>query len=138
MGKVRKKRTGDAKRATRDERSDHGKHLLWSKGNVKGLRDRYGTLEHVENGLVAGLDGYDASGCREESLVLYEVSSTKIRANANVLDESCRFHHCLDIYQDTRKVERTARQWRGAKVGDELLFTKKKKVCSEEKSDKVI
>ena len=98
-------RTGNAEITTTDERSRDGENLLGKQGNVEGLGDGGGTREHVQDRLVARLDGQDGCGSREDGRVPHEMRSTRIRADSDVLDKTRDGYHGRDVSEHAGEVE---------------------------------
>src|SRR5579863_7718489 len=81
---ARKVRTLDTDVTATDEGAGNSKNLVGKKGDVERLRDDRGSLEEVEDGLVARFDGRNGSGRSEDARVLDKVCSTKERPDADV------------------------------------------------------
>jgi len=118
------KRTRNTEVATFDEGASNGKDFIGKKGEVERLGDGRCTLENVQNGTVARLNGHDGSGSSQDARVLDEVRSTQIGADANMLYDPCDGDHGRYISEGSRKVEFATRGWFSAERNDKGLGAK--------------
>ena len=90
-----------------------------SQQDVKRLRDERGALEEVEGHLVTRFNGQGGGDQGEDAWVIGEVGSTKVRRDAEVLDNSRASHHGWDIREQGQCVKR-ASQWRPTQCDEGL------------------
>jgi len=70
---------------------------------------------------VARFNGHDGSGRSKDTRVLDKVCSTKVRPDADVLNELGNRYHGFHIHEHARKIELASGQWRLAKADYEFL-----------------
>lgn len=71
-----------------DESPRDGENLLGKEGDIERLREWAGSGEQVQNRLVARLVSHDRGTERKDGRVFYELSSTQVRRNADVLNRT--------------------------------------------------
>lgn len=83
--------------------------------NVEGGRDGSSRVEHIEHGLVTSLDSQDGGSAGQEHGVRNKGSSSHVRRNADVLDDSGNSGHGGDISEYCVEVECASGHWLSAK-----------------------
>ena len=101
--------------ATRNERAGNGQNLLGEHRNIKRLRDHSAVREHVEQRLVARLNGRNAGCAGEDGGIGDEVSGTNVRVHAGVLDNAGGRDHGGDGLKRTGEVKHAGGERGGAK-----------------------
>jgi hypothetical protein len=89
-----------------EERTSNSQNLIRGKGNIKGRWDGGSCArEHVENCLMASLDGQDGAGSIQEDGVGNKGSTTKVRRDTNIFNYTGSRSHGRNVCQGTCEVK---------------------------------